>query len=144
MKSTLDLELAIAAFRPAIRVWAVAAGVETEDVRQEIALAVWQGVDPACAVPRALGIRRLGADWRSYDAAAAACSLDELKMQGFDRAVEATGESDGLHHAGFESVVGTAEIAQRGGITRRAAQMRLVAQIARAQACGDLFAEVPA
>lgn len=140
MRSTFDFDAAIAAFRPVIRVWAVAAGVEADDVRQEIAVAVWQGQDPARAVPKALGIRRLGKTWHSTDAAPSAANLDSIEGLGF--AAETVEKHQDPVAAGFDGINGTAEIARRAGISRRAAQMRVATQCARAKACGDLFAGV--
>lgn len=129
---------AIAQFSPVSRAWAAAAGLELDDVRQEIAVAVLVGEDPVSAVPRALRIRRVGAAWRSLDAAPAAADLDGLDVVA-DEQAELADDSTGIAGA---LAGGSEQVAARCGVGRRAAQLRLKAQLQRFQAAGDLFAVV--
>ncbi|RLJ64589.1 hypothetical protein [Sulfurisoma sediminicola] len=125
----------ISAYAPVARVWARAAGVELEDVEQELAAAALGGEDPLRAVPRAFGIRKIAGVWRGSDAVIVAIALDDE----VDAAAEAGGDlredPSGLADA---AAGGTAAMAARAGTTRRAVQMRLVAQLRRLRE-GDLF-----
>lgn len=132
-----QIAAAIDAFAPVSGVWASAAGLTLDDVRQELAAAVLAGHDPAAAVPRALGIRRIGGAWRSMDPAAMAGELGDFDAATDDGASlvdDATGIAAAL--AG-----GSAAVAARCGVGVRAAQLRIVAQAARFDQAGDLFAK---
>lgn len=128
---------AIVQFRPVLAAWATAAGLDLADVRQEIAVAVLANEDPGRAVPRALRIRMVDAVWRPLDALPAAFALDDRDglVAQEEEAIpdDATGIAEAL--AG-----GTERVAARCGVGRRAAQMRVRAQAARFEGCGDLFA----
>ena len=128
---------AIAAFSPVSRAWALAAGLELDDVRQEIAIAILVGEDPARAVPRVLRIRRVGTDWRSLDAAPAAMQLEIGERE---RAADEVAQADDLSGIAEALYGGTALVAERCGVGRAAAQKRLRAQLRRFEAAGDLFA----
>lgn len=131
------LAATIAQFSPVAGAWARAAGLELDDVQQEIAIAVLVGEDPARAVPRALRIRRIGKVWRSLDAAPAAHSLDDL-----DIAVDGGDEMQRDDATGIATALvgGTQRVAARCDVGRRAAQLRVRAQLARFEVGGDLFA----
>lgn len=133
---------AIRQFAPAAFRWARAAGLDLDDVRQEIALAVVSGQNPAAVVPAALGLRRLSTGWRSRDPAVAArlagCIADdstEIVCEQSEPVVDTTGLARAL-------IGGTEAVARQSGIGRRAAQMRVKEQLRRFEAGGDLFAEV--
>lgn len=131
------IHTALIDFAPAIAPWSAAAGVESEDVRQEIVVAVLAGEDPAREVPKALGIRKVGGVWRSVDACIAAAH-DEYMLE--DAAAcekeECVDDDSGIAMA---LVGGTASVAVRCGIGRRAAQMRVAVQAQRFAEAGDLF-----
>lgn len=130
------IQQTITAFAPVAGAWASASGLTIEDVRQELAVAVLAGVDPAAAVPRALGIRRVAGAWRSCDPAAAAGELGD-----FD-AVSKDDELVGEDASGIALALagGSEAVAGRCGVGRRAAQLRIAAQAERFALSGDLFA----
>lgn len=131
---------AIRQFAPAVPRWARASGLDPDDVRQEIAAAALQGLNPATAVPAALGLRRLSTGWRSKDPAVAACLagcvIDEesfgVASETSEPVVDVTGLATAL-------IGGTEAVANRCGIGRRAAQLRVKEQLRRFEAGGDLF-----
>lgn len=130
-----EIQQTIAAFSPVAGAWATASGLTLDDVRQELAAAVLAGLDPAAAVPRALGIRRVAGAWRSCDPAAAAGELGD-----FD-AVSEDDELLGEDASGIAVALagGSEAVAGRCGVGRRAAQMRIAAQAERFALSGDLF-----
>lgn len=130
-----QIAAAIDAFAPVSGVWASAAGLTLDDVRQELAAAVLGGLDPAAAVPRALGIRRVGGVWRSMDPTTMAAELSDFDVC-VDDLRELPEDESGIAAA---LVGGTNAVAQRCGIGRRAAQMRVAAQAERFSTTGDLF-----
>lgn len=70
-------------YAPLARSLAAASGLTLDDLRQEIALAWLSGLDPASAVPAAIGVRRLpGGAWRSQDLAVAATAADDIEPPG--------------------------------------------------------------
>ncbi len=130
-----QIQQTISAFAPVAGAWAAASGLALDDVKQELAAAVLAGLDPAAAVPRALGIRRVAGAWRSTDPAALAGGLGD-----FDA------ESEGDEFLGEDAsgialalAGGSEAVAARCGVGRRAAQVRIAAQAARFAAAGDLF-----
>lgn len=127
-------------FAPVAGAWAAASGLTLEDVRQELALAAIAGLDPAAAVPRALGIRRVGGVWRSMDPAAMAAELDGVvDTASTDEPACAADDSSGIALA---LAGGSLAVATRCGVGLRAAQLRIAAQAERFAAAGDLFAVV--
>ena len=138
MSSSSQIFQEIQRFSPVIAAWAVAAGVSREDVRQEIAVAVLAGADVACAVPAALGIRKLGGLWTPNDPTIRATHEEAIfENISADDSNEVTDDTSGIADA---LAGGTDRVASRCGVCRRAAQMRVKAQAARFAACGDLFA----
>lgn len=136
------VQAAIRQFAPASWRWAIAAGVELEDVKQEIAAAVLRGQNPAAVVPAALGLRRLSSGWRSNDPSVAAQLVGSVVDESYEgeweqseSAVDATGLATAL-------IGGTAAVARQAGIGRRAAQLRIAKQLLRFEAVGDLFSGV--
>lgn len=131
---------AIRQFAPAASRWAAAAGLELDDVRQETATAAFSGLDPAAAVPVALGLRRLSTGWRSNDPAVAAhlagCVIDEESFGGAWEQREPVLDTTGLATA---LIGGTEAVARQSGIGHRAAQLRVKEQLRRFEAGGDLF-----
>lgn len=130
---------AIRQFAPAIPRWARASGLDPDDVRQEIAAAALLGLDPGAAVPAALGLRRLTTGWRSNDPAVVAglagCVVDETlgwEWEQCEPVIDTTGLATAL-------IGGTEAVANRCGIGRRAAQLRVKEQLRRFEAGGDLF-----
>ena len=98
------------------------------------------GEYPASAVPRALGLRRLGNGWVASDPAVhfRSCSnVDELA----DILASVTVDSPAAEHEEL-GIGGTVDIAKRLGVTRRRAQQLVAAQRLRIEACGDLFGMV--
>lgn len=125
----------ICSFSGVTNAWARAAGLQLDDVRQEIAAACLAGLNPARAVPAALGIRRLAnGDWRALDPIANHCVEfdDDIFVQKnsdyFGRNIDADGIGD---------------VMRRCGIGRRAAQIRVKKQWTERQkyAGADLFGE---
>lgn len=130
---------AIRQFASVVPRWARASGLDPDDVRQEIAAAALQGLNPATAVPVALGLRRLSTGWHSKDPAIAArlagCIVDEsteIACEQREPVLDTTGLATAL-------IGGTEAVARRSGIGRRAAQLRMVKQLQRFEAAGDLF-----
>lgn len=132
-----EIAFAISQFSPVSRAWAAASGFELEDVRQEIAVAILVGEDPVRAVPRTLRIRRVGGVWRSLDALPAAGELGNHDAVFGDEGAPLCDDSTGLAEALWG---GSEHVAARCGVGRRAAQLRLKAQLARFETSGDLFA----
>lgn len=130
----LACQQAVENFSRAVPAWAAASGLTADDVRQELSLAALMGADPARAVPKALGIRRLqGGRW---------VALDPISHRFVD--VEELGEkltAEGDTEEGVEEfdIGGTVEIAARLGVTRRRAQQIVAAQRRRVDRNGDLF-----
>lgn len=119
-------------FRPVSAAWAAAAGVTLDDVRQELARAWLAGEDPRGSVPRALGLRKIGAVWRSEDLAVVARAA-ELDPEA-EPACEMPTPKPARGH------LTAAIMADAGGkIGRRAAQKRLKRARELAQRQGDLF-----
>lgn len=131
---------AIRKFAPAVSRWARASGLDPDDVRQEIAAAALQGLNPATTVPATLGLRRLSTGWRSKDPAVAACLagcvIDEEYFEAGSETTEAQVDATGLAMA---LIGGTEAVARCSGIGRRAAQLRVKAQLRRFEVGGDLF-----
>lgn len=121
-------------FSPLAVQLARASGLTLDDIRQEIAVAWFSGVDPAAAVPAAIGVRRLlGGLWRSQDLAVSAKAADD---------VEPTEEMPRVKPRRGSVVDGIIADAD-GKIGRRAAQKRLARQReAGARGQGDLFGGV--
>lgn len=116
--------------------WAQASGCSVEDVKQEIALSVVAGENPAAAVPRRLGIRKLpGAGWMSTDLTVCAAVNDCIfDSERHDIALQVEQEEREENGIG-----GTDQIAHRHKISRRAAQLRCKNQRRRFDENGDLF-----
>lgn len=134
-----EIAAAISAFTPVSGAWATACGLELDDVRQEIAVAILVGEDPARAVPRTLRIRRVGGVWRSLDLLPAAGELGNHDVVFGDEEAPLCDDDSGIAAA---IAGGSDHVAARCGVGRRAAQLRLRAQLARFEAAGDLFAVV--
>lgn len=116
-------------YAPMAHSLARASGLTLDDLRQEIALAWHAGLDPARAVPPAVGVRRLpGGAWRSQDLAVAATAAD---------GIEPTGEMPRPKARRGEVAAG---VAADCGVGLRAAQKRLKRQLGAAElGQGDLF-----
>ncbi|MCK6407146.1 MAG: hypothetical protein L6Q60_14195 [Rhodocyclaceae bacterium] len=134
-----EIAKALSQFSPVSRAWAAASGFELEDVRQEIAVAILVGEDPVRAVPRTLRIRRVGGVWRSLDVLPAAGELGNHDVVFGDEEAPLCDDDSGIAAA---IAGGSDHVAARCGVGRRAAQLRLRAQLARFEAAGDLFAVV--
>lgn len=136
MKNSYPLECqrTIDQFSPLAVRLAAASGLTLDDIRQEIAAAWLAGLDPAAAVPAAIGVRRLpGGAWRSQDLAVSATAADDVEPTAeMPRAKVRRG-----------SVVDGIVADSDGKIGRRAAQKRLARQReAGARGQGDLFGGV--
>ncbi|MCP5268401.1 MAG: hypothetical protein H6943_05080 [Zoogloeaceae bacterium] len=127
---------AITHFSRVIPAWAAASGYPREDVEQDVCESVLMGKDPAREVPRRLRIRKIGGAWRPLDALPAASALGDYDV--------AAGDDEALHDdaSGIAAALtgGSDHVAARCGVGRRAAQLRLKAQLARFETSGDLFA----
>lgn len=135
-----EVQAAIRRFSPAVPRWAAAAGVCVDDVQQEIAVATLCGLEPAAAVPAALGLRRLTTGWRSKDpavvASIAGCVIDESIDVECEQSEPVAADCTGLAVA---LIGGTAAIAKNCKIGRRMAQIRIKQQLQRFEESGDLF-----
>lgn len=125
-----DCQQLIAEYRPVAAAWASAAVEPLDDIRQLIATAWCSGEDPAVAVPRALGLRRIGDRWISNNPAVYGGEIVDEVFDGEDRLLPFRDARGGL----------TRGIANDEGIGLRAAQKRLKKARERA-AQGDLFGE---
>ena len=112
-----------------------ASGLTLDDIRQEIAVAWLAGLDPAAAVPAAIGVRRLpGGVWRSQDLAVAAKTADDVEP------TEEMPRGKARRGSVVDGIIADAD----GKIGRRTAQKRLARQReAGARGQGDLFGGVP-
>lgn len=127
---------AIAQFSRVIPAWAAASGYQREDIEQDVCESVLMGKDPAREVPRRLKIRKIGGAWRPLDVLPAACCLSDYDVAAGDEEAPLHDDASGIAAA---LTGGSEHVAARCGVGRRAAQLRLKAQLARFETSGDLF-----
>lgn len=118
----------------------VAAGVNIDDVRQEITPAVLAGLDITAAVPAALGLRKLGGgEWWPEDAVCMAGSFDFERHEDENDGEALIDDGRTLPTPPRHDADGIDEIMRRDGVCRRAAQIRVKKQCDSLQRQLDLF-----
>lgn len=138
----LDVRKAIVDFTPAAKRWMVAAGVNIDDVLQEITLAVLAGLDITAAVPAALGLRKLsGGEWWPDDAVCMAGSFDFERHDDENDGDAPIDDDQTPPTPPRHDADGIEKIMSRDGVGRRAAQIRVKKQWDALQRQRDLFVD---